>query len=486
MACYDAALGFAPDDAGLANDIGRLAYRMGRLEVAEALFRIVAAKPEGFHEGANNLASALRDQMRYDEATEVLRAALQTQPDNAELWNTLGSVLTEQGDADVGASLFEEALRLDPRLAAARYNLANARLALGDARSALEEVETALSGAASELERARMRFARSTILLAAGRIAEGWDAYASRLDANHPDAPFYLINRPGWTRKADLEGRTLLLIGEQGLGDEVLFANVLPEVIAALGPGGKLWLAVEPRLVPLFQRSFPTAMVTGHMTSITNGRGIRAIPALPPDTGFIDLWAPLGCPLERFRRSLDSFPDRRAFLIPDPQRVAHWRQVLDAHTSGRPIGVLWKSLKLNSARSRFFSPFDAWAPVLQTPGATLVNLQYGDCVGELAHARDRFGVQLWTPPGIDLKNDLDDLAALCSALDLVIGPPNATTNLAAASGVPTWIIAVPGAWPLLGTDRYPWYPSVRVFQPPAFNQWEPVMQQIAAALTAPG
>ena len=91
-------------------------------------------------------------------------------------------------------------------------------------------------------------------------------------------------------------------------------------------------------------------------------------------------------------------------------------------------------------------------------------------------------MDVWTPPGIDLKADLDDVAALCCALDLVIGPANATSNLAAAAGVPCWLISTPGAWPKLGTDHYPWYPQVRVFNPPALNQWDTVMQEVASAL----
>jgi ADP-heptose:LPS heptosyltransferase len=111
-----------------------------------------------------------------------------------------------------------------------------------------------------------------------------------------------------------------------------------------------------------------------------------------------------------------------------------------------------------------------------------VNLQYGDSTQETARAASELGVELWRPPGIDLKDDLDDLAALTLALDLVIGPANATTNIAAACGAPVWLISTPGAWPKLGTERYPWYPSVRVFNPPAFNDWAPVMGQIADEL----
>ena len=481
MACYKAAVELNPDDCDIANDIGRLAYQMNRHELAEQFFRIVLAKKPEFVDGYNNLACALRGQMRYDEALGVLKTALNAHPDHAMLWNTLGTVLNEQGEIEQAAIFYAEALRLDPGLAKARYNLANVRLALGDARGALEDCALALEPTALESERATIQFAQATMFLAAGELERGWRTYAARLDPGYSEVLFHAIDRPGWTAGADLRGRTLVLIGEQGLGDEVLFANVVPDVIEALGPEGVLWLAVEPRLVELFQRSFPTARVTAHATYTIGLRSVRAVHALQ-DVPPVDLWAPLACVLEQYRKDVAAFPDRRAFLHPDPQRIAHWRAVLDAEAPGRRIGLVWKSLKINAARSRFFSPFDAWAPVLRTPGATLVNLQYGECGSELARAYEQTGVRIWTPPGIDLKDDLEDVAALCCALDLVIGPPNATTNLAAASGAPTWFISTLGAWPMLGTDHYPWYPSARVFLPASFNRWEPVMAEIAQAL----
>ena len=143
---------------------------------------------------------------------------------------------------------------------------------------------------------------------------------------------------------------------------------------------------------------------------------------------------------------------------------------------------MWKSLKVDSARFRFYSPFDDWAPILTTPGLRFVNLQYGDSTAELEEARRRFGVDIWNPPGLDLKDDLDGVAALSSVLDLVIGPANAATNLSAACGAPTWLVSTPGAWPRLGSERYPWYPSVRVFTPESYGDWAGVMAQVAQAL----
>jgi ADP-heptose:LPS heptosyltransferase len=129
---------------------------------------------------------------------------------------------------------------------------------------------------------------------------------------------------------------------------------------------------------------------------------------------------------------------------------------------------------------------------LATHGVQWIQLQYGECEAELAAAEAAFGVAFWRPPGLDLRQDLDDLAALASALDLVIGTPNATTSLAAASGAPTWFVTGPGGWIQLGTERHPWYPKARVFVAPSFcalegpssdtDGWTPALADVARAL----
>ncbi len=484
LKCYEAAIQLLPDQDEIANDLGRLAFRLGLKPLAEQLFaRFLAAHPDSV-DAANNLACSLRDQFRHAEAIEVLKAAIRDNPVNGMLWNTLGTVLSEQGEFQQAAVFFTEALRCEEGLYRARYNLGNAKLALGDYPGALEDYDLALSQVQLDEERSMMRLARSTLLLNLGRIGEGWDAYEARFDPSFADLTrFVTADRPRWEPGDELDGRSLLVIGEQGLGDEVLFGNMLPDVLAALGPKGRLFLAVERRLVPLFQRSFPEATVGAHVTAKVDGRTFRAVPFVT-DPGDVDLWAPFGSLLRRFRRTLDDYPDRRAFLTPDPARVGHWREVLAGLGEGPKVGLVWKSLKVETARARFYSPFEAWATVLNTPGAHFVNLQYGDCGEEIAQAKAELGVEIFDPPGIDLKDDLDDVAALSCALDLVVGPANASSNIAAACGVESWLISTPGAWPKLGSDYYPWYPSMRVFDPPGFNQWEPVMADIARALSA--
>lgn len=479
--CYESALALSEDQADIANDLGHLAYRLGMKPLALKLFAAYrAARPDCVH-GVNSLACAQRDAQDYDAAIETLRSAITADPTAPVLWNTLGTVLAEQGDVATASTFFDEALRLEPAYVHARYNRAHAELYQGDLSGALKDCDAALALASAPGDLAMIRLARSAILLCAGRIGEGWDAYEARFDPHAAEVTRFAIERPRWTPRTRLEGKSLLLFGEQGLGDEVMFANLLPDVIEALGPNGRLTLAVEPRLVSLFQRSFPRARVGAQVIHGVDGRAVRKAPFIA-DPEAIDCWAPIATPLRKFRRSVEAFPERIGYLAADPSRIAHWRDVL-ADRPGLKVGVLWKSLKLDGVRRRYFSPFEQWRPILETAGVSFINLQYGDCQAELDQARETLGLEIWQPPGIDLKDDLDDVAALCRALDLVVGPANATTNIAAAVGGAVWMIATPGAWPLLGTQRNPWYPQMRVFIPAGFNHWSAVMRDVASALS---
>ena len=480
--CYESALALMPDHAEVANDLGRLAYRMGMAEHAEKLFRHFLARFPNHVEGANNLASALRELSRGDEAIEVLRETILVHPEAAMLWNALGAVMNERGDFETASTFFQEALRLEPGFAKARYNLGNSRMALGDPEGALADCDAAMELRVDEGERQMMRLARSTTLIALGRIGEGWEEYESRLHPQFAGVTHFQTDRPLWNPGDSLTGRTFLVIGEQGLGDEILFANVLEDVQRDLGPDGRLFLAVEPRLVSLFQRSFPDAVVGAHVTHSVQGRSARFLPFLK-DHSVIDLWAPIASLLRTYRTKVSAFPDRPRFMTPDPKRVAHWRERLGQAPAGLKIGLLWKSAISASARSRYFAPFSDWAPVLAVPGASFVNLQYGDCSAEIEAARRDFGVEIWNPPGIDLKQDLDDVAALCCAMDLVVGVSNATWNLGAACGAPSWLISTPGAWSRLACEtNHPWYSQAKVYAPKVYGDRDTVMAEIAADL----
>jgi Flp pilus assembly protein TadD len=482
LEAYETAFEASGRAPALAGPLGRAALRLGQHEAAEQLLRLyLGAEPDSI-QGRADLAHALREQHRYGEAIELLRQAITASPELPGLWTDLGVLRVQQGEPASALAFLDEALRLHPASGRALYYRGHARADLGDHAGACADYQRALGGPElDEADRVRIRLAEALSRLGLGELEAGWRLYRARLSPlsgrrerfEVPGAPYDFA-----AGTAGLEGRALLLVAEQGLGDEILFASLIPEVIDALGPDGHLALAVEPRLVSLFARSFPAAEVVAHRTRSVDGAPVRTVPVLKTPVKF---WAPFAAPAEALRPAADRFPPTAGFLKPDPARVAHWRGWL-GQRPGRKVGLLWKSGKLSGERQRLFAPFDAWGPVLRTPGVTFVNLQYGDCAEEQAFARSELGIDILEPPGLDLKDDLDDVAALAAAVDLTLGFSNASFNLAGAVGAPAWLIAVDRAWTMLGTDRYPWYPQARCFTAP--GGWPEALGAAAAALAA--
>ncbi|MES2834166.1 MAG: tetratricopeptide repeat protein [Pseudomonadota bacterium] len=479
LTAYEAALTLLPNETDIAGDLGRLAQQLGYLDIAEKLLLKYLSADPGHVEVTNNLACVQRDQGRYGDAIETLKALLQVESTSPILWNTLGTVMSDQGDMSTALTFFEEALRLDPGFAKARYNRANVRQPLGDEEGALADLEAAAEGAESAYERAMMAMARAMLLLGMGRIKEGFEAYEVRLSPDLPESMRPVLEAARWDGSSSLKGKRLLVLGEQGIADEMVFGTCLPDVVEAVGPTGHVFVAVEPRLVDLYQRSLPTTTVVGHRTVRLEGRLTRHVPAIEALSEPVDCWVPLASLMAEYRPALDAFPDRAGYLTPDPAKVARWKGELEALGPGLKVGLHWKSLVMTGVRARYFSSFQRWEPVLTTPGCVMVNLQCGDVSEDLA-AAEAAGVRIWTPP-MNLKDDLDDLAALSCALDLVVGPGIAGTNIAAAAGARTWLLYAPDDWHLLGTDRYAVYPHVRTFRRD-FDGWPEAIADVRAAL----
>lgn len=479
---YEAALQLLPDHTDIAHDLGRLAQRLGYLDISEKLLlKFLAANP-GHIEATNNLACVMRDQNRYADAIETLRPLLQIEADSSVLWNTLGTVLNDQGRLDEALTFFEEALRLDPTFAKARYNRANVRRPLGDVKGAIEDMEAALPGAESGYEIAMMNMARALMLMGEARIPEAFEAYEVRLDPNLPDAMHVAVDAPRWDPKTeDIAGKRVLVVGEQGIADELVFANCMNDIIEAVGPEGQVYLAVEARMVGLFQRGFPKAIVGGHKAVRLEGRLTRYVPFTEELEQKLDHWVPIASLMAVYRPTIESFPAHHGYVKPDPDKVEYWKGELAKLPAGLKVGLHWKSLVMTGARAAFFAAgFQRWEPILTTPGCVMVNLQCGDVSEDLA-AAEAAGVFIWTPP-INLKDDLEDVAALSVACDVVLGPGIAGTNIAAASGARTWMVAAPDDWHLMTTDHYVFYPDVKIFVRGAVDGWPEVIDRMRAAL----
>jgi tetratricopeptide (TPR) repeat protein len=482
LVTYERAFELDPEDPELLINLGLTAWNLKLTDAAAKMFRLYIAACPDSPLGYNNLGSCLADMGQLDASIDTLRAALYQMPDQAILWNSLATVLAEEGRADESIVFYEEAARLEPNFARAYHNLGYAYQHLSRRDKALVAYDRALELVVDPAERIETLHSRSICLIGLGKLDEAWREYEIRNNPRFRAYFHHLIDAPMWQGE-DLAGKKLLLVGEQGLGDEIMFSNILPDAQAAVGDQGKLQICIDPRMIPLYQRSFPKAEVgTYDDRTLLDKDGNKALRLVPfaASANKPDYWAPMGTALQYWRDSLDKFP-RKAFLMPDPKRVADFRKRLEAFP-GKKVGVCWRSMMMTNKRAKYFSPIDAWGPILQTQGISFINIQYGDCAADIARAEEKFGVTIHRLEGLDLKDDLDGLAALSAALDLVLSAPTAAAHTASSVGAKVWYLSAGWGWPQLHTDEYPWYPNTRVFWPEKFGDWDAVLPGFASEL----
>lgn len=480
LVTYEKAFSLDPNDTDLLLNLGVTAWNAGHLDGAEKMFRLYIERCPNRPSGYNNLGSIQRERGAFTEAIETLRSAIYRMPTEPMLWNSLGTTLVEDSRVEEGLVFYQEALRLDENFSRAWHNLAYAYMHLGSLNEASACYDKTLSLSRLPSEIRESRHSRGMCLIGMGRLAEGFKEYEVRHDYEFRASVVHFTKAPVWKGES-LAGKRIVLVGEQGLGDEIMFANILPDIQEMVGRDGKMQVAVDRRLISLFARSFPDAEIGHYEDRKSEAKHIRIFPWATKD-GDPDFYAPMGTPLQYLRKSVGDFT-KAAYLTPDSLRAAEFRARLLALGPGPYVGICWRSMVTKGARGKYYSAIDAWKPILTNPNVTFVNLQYGDCAAELAEAEAKFGIKIHNFADLDLKNDIDGGAALTNACDLVISAPTAAAALAGAIGKSVWFLLGASGWPQLGTDEYPWYASSRVFFPAKFGDWDEVIPRISHALT---
>ena len=479
LVTYEKAFQLEPNDPDLILNLGLTAWNTGNMTGAERLFRLYIERRPDSPEGYNNLASVMRDRGNIDQAIEIIRGAIYRIPDRPMLWNTLATILSEDGRVEEALTFYQEALRLDPNFAQVWHNLGYSYVHLGRYEESLAAYNSALGLSANHHERLEASHSRSICLMAMGKLEEGFKEYEVR---NHHEFRTFVAHHtkaPRW-RGEPLEGKRILMVGEQGLGDEIMFASVLPDIAKAVGEKGKLQIAVDPRLIPIFRRSFPMADIGRYEHAKLEGMDVRICPWALTDGG-PDYYAQFGTALHVLRKSISDFP-RQSYLAADASKTAEFRASLSALGPGPYVGVCWRSMVLGAKRRKYFGVIEGWEPVLSTPGITFVNLQYGDVAAELEIARAKLGVPIHNFADLNLKDDLEGAAALTAACDLVLSAPTAAAAMAGALGTETWFLLAAPTWPQLGTESYPWYAKSRVMACEKFADWDVLMPKVRAEL----
>jgi tetratricopeptide (TPR) repeat protein len=477
IAAYERALESAPDDARVLFALGNTALALGHSQAAESFFRRVLAQAPDRTEALVNLANVLRKGGRTTEIIELLRPAIERNPSASELWLTLGSSLREAKDTKTAEIFTREALRLSPKSAAALGNLADLIADEGALDEALTLYEKAI---AQEPENAQARLNRAILFFLKGELKQGWADYEYRLriksraiTANH--------GLPHWDGSVR-HGLRLLVTAEQGIGDQLMFASLIPELAAGLARGrGRVILETEPRLVPLLTRSFPSVLVRPSRIETRGGGFFAHYDWL--ERGEADAAIPIGSLPRIMRNAISDFPRTNAYLLGDESERGRWAGWLRTQGQGPFIGVCWRSGSMGGLRNIQYAPLEDWAAFIRDLRATVVSVQYDADAKEIESLQRLSGRRIVVPPNLDQKHEIDRTAAFMSILDAVVTAPTSVAWIAAGLGMPTCKILYNNSWTSFGRDYEPFAPSAHCIMPETVGNWPDAFAKAAAVLT---
>lgn len=454
IASYRQALAVRPDFAEAHCNLGYGLLQLKKRDEAVACFRQALAIKPNYAEAHSNLGQALQDLGQLDEAVSNYQMALAIKPGFVEVLSNLGLAFQEQGRLDAAMAKYDEALAINPDHAEAHNNLGLAFQELGNLDKALACYEKALAIVPDSPE-ARNNIGMLQLLT--GDFQNGWENYAWRWKTKDASLRPRSYQQPLWDGSA-LEGKTIFIYPEQGLGDVIQFARYLPLVAAQ---GCRVHFEIQNPLYRLFEgNSFAESLLRAK--------------EMPPH---FDCHAPLLNLPQLLQTTLESIPGNDAFPEASDQLKAQWRKHFDPGDDFR-LGIVWagnpdhKNDRNRSIKGELFRSLS------DIPGLSIYSLQ----VGREGEAARLFGDEVTDLSA--LFSDFADTAAAISHLDLVVTADTSVAHLAGALGKPVWTLLpfMPDWRWLLGRDDSPWYPTMRLFRQQERGDWDGVFQRVCEEL----
>ncbi len=462
LTCYREGLLFTPNSAEAHCNLGLVLRDLGNLAEATAAFEQAIRLKPSFAGACIHLGRVLREQGKLAEAINAFEQALRLKPDLADVHGTMGSVFHQQGKLDDAVAAYEQAIRLRPNLADSYNNLGNC---LHDQFKYDEAITTYEHALKLQPDHADAHFNLGMTLLAQGAFEKGWTEYEWRRQIKKYRGSMRQFAQPLWDGR-DLEGKTILLHAEQGIGDVVQFVRYAPLLKKRGG-------------IVVFECPV-------HLTRLLAGlAGVdQIIPAGTPLPDF-DVHLPLLSAPALFGTTLSTIPAEIPYLTAEPDLVERWAHELEKSDGGLPrrlrIGITWQgNPKHGGDRQRSF-PLACFEPLGRIDGVRLFSLQKGPGSEQLAQLAGRFSV-------IDLGPRLDsfaDTAAVMKNLDLIVTADTSPAHVAGALGVPVWVglPLVPDWRWLLSREDSPWYPTMRLFRQTQAGDWHGVFERMVGVCT---
>jgi tetratricopeptide (TPR) repeat protein/glycosyltransferase involved in cell wall biosynthesis len=456
IAHYQKVLALKPDYADAHNNYANALREQGQLELAIHHYRQAIQVRPNYADAHNNLGLVLYSQNKYQESADAYRQAIALNPDHFQAHNHLGNALKELGQFTEAMEHYRQAVALKPDYAKAFNNWGNVYRDMGNLATAVEFYDRAT---AIDPSFAEAHWNKALTLLLGGDLERGFAEYEWRW---HVKLASFSSLRPFPGPRWDgtpLQGKTIFLHAEQGMGDIIQFVRYVPRVLEL---GGRVILECHPPLMQLFQGIPGIAQLLPYNS-----------PPPPYDVQF-----PLMSLAHLLGISLDTIPSQVPYLTaPSPDRVT---LPPPNAPSDLKVGLVWSGNPENTYNRTRAVPLEQLLSLTDLPNITFYSLQK-----ELTNDdADRLHA---TPHVHDLSpllQDFVDTAHLLNQLDVVISVDTAVTHLAGALGRPTWLLlpyAPDWRW-MLEREDSPWYPTVQIFRQPDHGMWEPVIETVRQAL----
>ncbi len=457
IASYKEAVKLDPNYAMAFGNLGSALQKSGKLNEAIASYKkAIAIKPD-YAEAHNNLGISLLEKGKPEEAITCHKKAIELEPDCAEAYNNLGTALMEQGKFDAAIISHKKAIELKPDYAEAYNNLGTVQKGSGKPLDAIAYYEQAIELKPDyPLAHLNMAFA----LLLTENFKKGWQEYEWRLRIKGRTPK--TSQKPVWDGSS-LNGKSILVYTEQGLGDSIQFIRYLPMVKAQ---GGRVIVECQQSLCRLLKNSYGIDEIIEMTSNVESPIQF-------------DVHVPLLSLPGIFNATMDSIPPNVPYIKSDPVLVSQWRAKLD-YDDNFKVGIVWAgNPKHKNDRNRSCSLKDI-VHLASIRELTFYSLQKGQA--SIAANNPPNGMKI-----INLTNELNDFADTAAAidnLDLVISVDTSVAHLAGAIGKPVWTLLpfVPDWRWFLKCSNSPWYPSMRLFRQNKLNDWKGVLDQVKKAL----
>lgn len=483
---YKKVISLNPNFAEAFNNLGVTLKELGNLDEAEENYKKAISLKTNYFEAYNNLGILLREQKRFKESENNYKKAIEINPNFAEAYSNLGILLREIGKLQDSKLNYIKAINLKSDYAEAHYNLGITYREIGDLKNAEASYKTALKFNPKSPEiynnlgvtlRELLKLDESEIaykkaielkddyadaynnlsftLLLKNNFKDAFELSEWRWQTDQNIGKKFLTKKPLWNGEVE---KSILIWKEQGIGDEIMYSSILPEIKKI---SKKVIVHCDKRLIPLFKRSFAQDIIYE-----SNKQNI--------EEDDYDYHIPFGSLSRYFRQNLKSFLNSsKGFLKNEIKNTLSFKEKLKENVDVKLIGISWNT-KSNLQMASFRNiDLNYLTSVLNNNKVKFVNLQYGDTSEEIYKLKQETGIQVTEIPDLDIKNEIDKLASLVAACDIIVSIDNFTVHLAGSLGIETKVLLpfnMDSRWGLKGKNSH-LYDSVTLYRQNKLGNW---------------